>query len=466
MLLPLVSPPVIMAFALIMLFGRRGIVTNGLLDDRLHLIDAQRTNIYGMHGIVLAQMLTYGPVAFVVLHSVLAELDTRIEEAAENLGASRWQVFYRVALPMSFPGLFRAGLLTFASCLQDFGNPRVIGGEITMIAGVMYDQMISFQNPNVAAVLGMILLLPSIVAFVVGSIHLARRTYASAEPGGLRYVQETPSWSRRAFESACMAYSLLVLFLYATIVMGSFVKVWGYDHTLTLSHYLGVTSAEASYMEVEPTPVLPLLFQSVKTMAIAGVVGGFFAVVAGYVLQRTKSVLSDLGGYVIMLTVALPGVVFGIGYILTFNAPFGNPSLALTGTLWIIVLLIIFTRMYGGVLPTQGVLQKVDESMEEAAVSLGASGMYAFRRVVFPALRRPWLLGSLYIFVSGLVALSGVIFLQSARHKLISIEIFLNASGGRFGLACVQSTYLIVIVLASQALIRYLETRREMLPAP
>jgi iron(III) transport system permease protein len=461
MLLPLVSPPVIMAFALIMLFGRRGIITNGLLDRTLHLINAEHLNIYGMHGIVLAQLLTYGPMAFVVLHSVLAQLDTRIEEAAENLGATRWDIFWKVTLPMSAPGLFQAALLTFASCLQDFGNPRVIGGDVTMIAGVMYDEIIGFQNTSTASVLGVILLVPSLITYLIGSWLLARKTYASKEPGGLQYIPETPKRYQTLFNFACFAYSFFVLSLYVTIVWGSFTKVWGQDGTLTLAHYLGVQSSDTTYMEAEPTNVPLLLLSSVRTMAIAGIIGGLLAVIAGYIFERRKDILANMANYVILLTVALPGVVFGIGYILTYNSPFGKPELQLTGTMWIIILLIIFTRMYGGVMPTQAVLQKVDETVEEAAVSLGASRFYAFRRVVFPALRKPWLLGSLFIFVSGLVALSGVIFLQSPNQKLISIEIYLNAAGGRFGLACVQSTYLIIVILLSQLLINYIDKKMD-----
>jgi iron(III) transport system permease protein len=237
--------------------------------------------------------------------------------------------------------------------------------------------------------------------------------------------------------------------------------VWGQDGTLTLAHYLGVQSSDTTYMEAEPTNVPLLLLSSVRTMAIAGIIGGLLAVIAGYIFERRKDILANMANYVILLTVALPGVVFGIGYILTYNSPFGKPELQLTGTMWIIILLIIFTRMYGGVMPTQAVLQKVDETVEEAAVSLGASRFYAFRKVVFPALRKPWLLGSLFIFVSGLVALSGVIFLQSPNQKLISIEIYLNAAGGRFGLACVQSTYLIIVILLSQLLINYIDKKMD-----
>jgi len=461
MLLPLVSPPVIMAFALIMLFGRRGIITSGLLDKTLHLMNADVVNIYGMHGIVLAQMLTYGPMAFVVLHSVLAQLDTRVEEAAENLGASRWTTFWRVTLPMSFPGLFQAALLTFALCLQDFGNPRVIGGEVTMIAGVMYDQMVAFQNASVASVLGTILLIPSVLAYAIGNLVLARRTYASKEPVGMQYVAETPRGARIALGASCLAYSVFVLVMYATIVWGSFVKVWGQDNSLTLDYYTVRGISEASVLEADVGSMLglPLILQSVKVMGIAGLIGGMLAVVTGYVLERMRGRAANLAGYLIMLTVALPGVVFGIGYILSFNAPLGIRELSLIGTVWIVVLLVVFTRLYGGVMPTQAVLQKVDEATEEAAMSLGASRLYTFRRVVFPALRRPWLLGTLYIFVSGLVALGGVVFLTSAKVRLASVQIYILAEQGKYGLACSQTTYLIIVVLVVQSIIWLMERR-------
>jgi iron(III) transport system permease protein len=463
MLLPLVSPPVIMSFALIMLFGRRGIITNGLLEGVLHLVNADTFNIYGMHGIVLAQMLTYGPIAFVVLHSVLAQMDTRIEEAAKTLGASRWYTFRKVTLPMSYPGLFRAALLVFALCMQDFGNPRIIGGQISMIAGVMYDQMIGFQNTGIAAVLGTILLLPSIAAFVVGNIMLSRKTFASSEQPGVLYIDETPKATRTMFEIGCSIFSLLVLVLYLTIVWGSFVKVWGHDATLTLDYYTATGMTDASFLEADVGSRLglPLVLGSVKIMGIAALIGGLLAVVTGYVLVRRKGVLAKLVTYLILLSVALPGVVFGIGYILTFNAPFGVSELALTGTMWIIIFLIIFTRMYGGVLPTQAVLQKVDVSVEEAAISLGATQWYAFRRVIFPVLRRPWLLGTLYIFTSGLAALGGVIFLTSAKNDLASVRIYLLAEQGKFGLACSHATYLIVVVLLAQLLIRFIERKSE-----
>jgi iron(III) transport system permease protein len=460
-LLPLVSPPVIMAFALVLLFGRRGLITKVLLEDTLHLINAQSFNLYGMHGIILSQIFTFLPVAFVILHSMLANLDTRVEEAAENLGASRWYTFRRVILPMSSPGLFQSMLVVFILAMQDFGNPRIIGSEYTMVAGVMYDQMIGFQNSNMASVLGVMLLIPSICAYFVGNFWLSKKSFVSKEPTGISYIKETPKVTRRALEVFCFLISTSILLLYVTIISGSFVSVWGVDNTLTLKYYTPAGVSGASFMErdVGGNFGLPLALDSIKMMGFAAVVGGFLAIVAAYVIERRKVTLSKVTGLFVLIPGALPGVVFGIGYIIAFNAPFGQASLALTGTSWIIILLILFTRMYGGFLSTSSVLQKTDYSVEEAAISLGASRFYTFRRVVFPVLKRPWLLGTLFIFVSGLCALGGVIFLISARHQLVSVAIYLFTEQGKFGIACALSTYLIVIVLIVMGLMRFIEKR-------
>jgi iron(III) transport system permease protein len=111
-LLPLVAPPVLVATATLMLFGRRGLVTHTLLDRNLGLIDADSTNLYGFGGVVLAQILSFLPAALIVIDNVLRRHDGRAEEAAVSLGASRAQVFWHVTVPLAWPGLKRALVLT------------------------------------------------------------------------------------------------------------------------------------------------------------------------------------------------------------------------------------------------------------------------------------------------------------------------------------------------------------------
>jgi iron(III) transport system permease protein len=233
------------------------------------------------------------------------------------------------------------------------------------------------------------------------------------------------------------------------------------DNTLTLKYYIPSTilGADSSVLEASSSEGLPLIFKSIKVIGFAALIGGLFAVVVGYVVVRLRGILSKILGYVVFMPSALPGVVFAIGYILAFNAPFGETALALTGTIWILIFIIVFTKIVAGVLATQSVLQKADVSVEEAAISLGASRLYTFRRVIFPVLRKPWLLGSLYVFVSGLVSLSRTIFLVTPEYPLAAPAICLNAVEGKYGIACVLSTYLIVVVLIAMIFIRFVEKR-------
>ena len=122
-LTPLISPPVMIAIAAILLFGRQGAFTKGFLDNTLGWIDADVSNLYGEPGVVIAQIFSFLPAAFIIMDNVLSKHDGRVEEAAASMGASPWQVFTRITLPLSMPGLKRTVILVFILAMTDFGNP-------------------------------------------------------------------------------------------------------------------------------------------------------------------------------------------------------------------------------------------------------------------------------------------------------------------------------------------------------
>src|SRR5262249_34400356 len=157
-----VSPPVIISFALVLLFGRHGLITRGLLQDQLGLVSAEQFNIYGLHGLVLAQVLSFVPPAFIVLDNALARHDGRLEEAAATQGAGPWQVFRHVTLPLSRPGLLRAFILVFILAMTDFGNPEVIGANFPLLAEIIYDEIVGFQNFPLAAALCVWMIVPAL----------------------------------------------------------------------------------------------------------------------------------------------------------------------------------------------------------------------------------------------------------------------------------------------------------------
>ena len=195
-LVPLVSPPVVIATAAILLFGRNGAVTKGLLQDQLGWIDADVTNLYGWGGVILAQVLSQVPAAFIILDNVLSKHDGRLEEAAASQGASVWQVFLHVTLPMTQPGLVRSVILVFMLTMTDFGNPLVIGRDIPVLAGILYDEMTGFQNTSLAAALAVWMIVPALVVYVAVE-RLGRRKRFSSAVGTRTRIAGPGTRSRR-----------------------------------------------------------------------------------------------------------------------------------------------------------------------------------------------------------------------------------------------------------------------------
>ena len=213
----------------------------------------------------------------------------------------------------------------------------------------------------------------------------------------------------------------------------------------------------AGYVPSETGP--EMLWQSVRVAVLAAPLGGILAVALAYLVERVRPLGGNILGFVAMLPAILPGVILGVGYVVAFNLPFGSKSLALTGTMWILVLNIAFANVFIGYLAGRALLQRYDPAIDEAAESLGASLWQRFAWVTLPFLRHALLLGMLYVFVHGLTTLSAVIFLVSPAHKLASVLIFGAAEGGRYGLASATSVYILLIVAVAMIAISRIERR-------
>ncbi len=450
-LVPLVSPPVVIATAAILLFGRNGAVTKGLLHDQLGLIDADKTNLYGWSGVILAQILGHLPAAFILLDNVLSKHDGRIEEAAASQGASAWQVFTQVTLPMAQPGIVRSLILVFMLIMTDFGNPLVIGKDISVLAGILYDEMTGFQNTRLAAAMAVSMIVPALSIYLLVERLGRRKRYASAF--GAPAELPVPPMIRAMLTIVAWSVVGVMVMLYGAIIFASLVKIWRVDHTFTLAWY---TSAGIAGF-ISGQQGVSVVLESVKIAAIAAPFGGMLAVALAYLIERIRAPGGNVLGFIALLPAILPGVILGVGYVVAFNLPFGIKSLALTGTMWILVINILFANVFIGYLAGRAVLQRYDSSIDEAAESLGASLWQRFTRVTLPIMRHALMLGTLYVFVHGLTTLSAVIFLVSPAHRLASEAIFDAADKGYYGVASALSVTILAIALAVMATIHLTE---------
>lgn len=458
-LLPLVAPPVLIATATLMLFGRRGLITHSLVDQTLGLIDADVTNLYGFFGVIVAQTLSFVPAATIVLDNVLRKQDGRIEEAAAGLGAGRWTIFREVTLPLAWPGIKRALVLAFILSLTDFGNPLVLGRDTPVIAGILYDEMTAFRNTPLAAALCVWLLMPSLLLFLVLETIGRRRRYATAE--GTRPELPLPLSWRITLTGIAGVVTFLVVAIYATMALGSVTRVWGVDWQLTLGHFLGgLDTGLGRTSEAD----LSVVWQTVEIAGIAGPLGGLLGILVAYVVDRVKPPGANLIAFLALTPAILPGIIFGIGYIVAFNLPFGIKALSLTGTGAILVLNILFSNLFVGVLAGRAALQRLDVAVDEAAESLGAGLATRFLQVTLPMLRTAFMLGTLYVFVDGLTTLSSIIFLVSGDHKLASVAIYNHATSGEYGLAAAKSVVLLAFASTAMILIWLYERRSLRIP--
>lgn len=430
-LLPLISPPFLVSLAFILLFGRSGVVARAL---------GLEWSIYGFAGIVVAQVFTFLPRAYILLADVLGNIDTSLEEAAENLGAGPLTTLGRVTLALARPGLASAALVVFILCVTDFANPLLIGGRYNVLATEIYTQVIGMSNLASAAVLSVTLLVPCLAAYLANLYWVGRRSYVTTRVGTRRAVRPTPVALRCTLSLVTGAIASAIAIIYALIPLGSFVRLWGSDWSLSLRHYAFASTAEGGW------PV----WNSLQLALAAGVTGTAVALVAAYLVERTRPPGARAIEFIGRLPAALPGTVVGVGYILAFNAP----PLSLTGTFAIVVASVVFWKFPVALLAGLGSLKQIDRAVEEAAISLGASAPWTFARVIFPLLTGTGISIFVYFFVNGLVTVSAVIFLTYPGFNLGSVAILAQVENGYPGVACALGTLILAIAIAAVLLLR------------
>ncbi|HEY7649405.1 MAG TPA: ABC transporter permease subunit [Methylomirabilota bacterium] len=429
-LLPLISPPFLVSLAFILLLGRNGVVTRWL---------GLEWSIYGFHGIVVAQVFTFLPQAYLLIANVLGNIDTALEEAAENLGAGPLTTLRRVTLSLARPGLASASLIVFILCMTDFGNPILVGGRYNVLATEIYSEVIGMNNFAAAATMSVVLIVPCLAAYLLNTFWVGTRSYVTVTAASRSALRPTPPATRWPLTVVVAGVSLLIAVIYGLIPLGSFVRLWGSDWSLSLSHYAFASSAEGAW------PV----WNSVKLAIVSGVVGTVLALVTAYLIERKRGLLGRPATRFIealsLLPAALPGTVMGVGYILAFNVP----PLELTGTLFILMSSVVFWKFPVAVLAGINALKQIDPSIEEAAVSLGAGPLRTFTRVVLPLLTGTAFSMFVYFFINGMVTVSAVIFLIYPGFNLASVAILNQVENGYPGVACALGTIILVIVIGS-----------------
>jgi len=452
-MLPLFAPSMAYGIGLVYLFGRKGLVTTGFLgylESVFGFPMGYDIQLYGMTGIILGEVLYCFPQALMILVVAANLADARLYEASLVLRATPLRTFFTVTLPGVKYGLLSAVFVCFSLVFTDFGVPKVVGGNFNVLATDIYKQVIGQQNFVMGSTISILLLTPTVLAFILDRIIQHRQSVAF----GSRAVPLQPKpnrWRDTAAFIYCLTIAVAIIIVIGTVGVAALVNIWPYKLDLTLRHFNFTGMGGGGYAA---------FWNSLKMAGLTAVFGAVFTFMCAYLIEKTKelTLLRSLMYFLSMLPMALPGMVIGLAYIFFFNPlewkigsffTIPNPLASLYGTMAILVLSNIAHFFTVSFLSATTALKQLDGEIEAVSASMGVPFWLTFWRVTVPLCMPAILEIAMYYFVNSMVTVSAVIFLYSPELKLASVAIVNMDDAGDTAAAAAMS---VLVILSSVAM--------------
>lgn len=443
--LPLVLPSFVGAYAIVLLLGRSGIVTLWLQQFGVGF-----GSIYGKGGIVLVYVLTLYPYVLLPAIAAFKAVDVSMEEAAQGLGSSPARTVRTVILPIVLPAILAGALLVFIETLENFGVPFVLAEDLPIFSVEAFKLFIgeTAPNPASAGVLATLLILTTAFVLLVQRRFLASRRFATntrqvppvlPAGGGLRLLATVYCW----------LIVLLALVPFFAIVVLSFLEFRGpvLHPNFSLENFAVLFGRE-----------LRPLGNTLMFATGAAIGTTLIGVPVGYVVTRWRSGVATLLDVIATLPFAVAGTVLAIGFVVSFN----SGLLILTGGPLILVLAYTVRKVPFAVRSASAIVHQIDQSLEEASISLGRSPLQTFLRVVVPLMLGGVASGVVLTWVTVASELSATVVLYSGQWRTMTVVMFQALEGGGAGVATAAATSLILVTIVPIALLYGMVKRYEL----
>ena len=452
---PLVMPPFVGAVAMQLIYGRNGTINLLMMDwfgFRIPFME-------GLNGVIFVEALHYFPFILLNLSASLANIDSAMEESAQNLGAHGFTLFSRIVFPLALPGYVAGAALVFVKVFDDLATPLLLNVS-NMLAPQAYLKITSVGiSDPMGYVISVIMVVCSVGGMALSSLFLRGRDFSTQQRGGGGLSQRE---LRRGGRIAAAAFVMIVVALALSPHIGIFLlsvgTVWSYailPDAYTFAHY------ETIYREAGP-----LISNTVLYCGLAGLVDVALGATVAYIVLRTRLPGRRLVEQVAMSAVAIPGLVLGIGLLRTYydvTLPFSGESLA---TFWVMLVIAYSVRRLPYALSAAtAALRQVHLSLEEAAESLGAGKFTTLTRVVVPLMTGGLLAGFVTSFATAAVELSATLMLvaKSADAPLAyGIYVYMQSAAGRGPGAALGVIAVVVVAIATFVSYRIAEHERSL----
>ncbi len=463
-LMPLFAPTMMHGIALVYLFGRKGVITTGFFEKIPWL--ATDIGLYGATGIIIAEVLYIFPQVFLVLNIALSTTDYRLYEAADMLGTSELRKFFTITLPNIKYGLISSFIIAFILSFTDFGAPKVVGGNYTVLATDIYIKVVGQNNMSMGAVVGIILLIPSVIAFFIDQ-KVQKKQGIVFNAKSKEYVAKKKKIRDIFYYIYLSIICLMIIAVFITIFVSAFSKLWPYDLSFSLKNFIFY----------DYNGGVGIFFRnSVILATLSGIAGTLMTFMSAYLIEKKekKDFKDKIIYFLSLIPLALPGMVIGISFIFFFNKTsfqipllnieIINPFNGIYKTIWIMVLANVIHFFSISFLTANTALKKLDKEFERVSLSMGIPWYKTFYNVTFPMCLDAILEIFFYYFVNSMVTISALVFLYTSNLGLLAISVINLDDTGEIAKASAMSIVIlmtnIVIKLIYQIILKILEKRK------
>jgi len=428
----MMSPPFIGAYSWILLLGNNGLINRWFKDLGLEV-----PSIYGFAGIVLVLTLQLVPLIFTYLMGAWRTIDVSLLEAAESMGVTGWQRALKVITPLLLPTILGGSLLVFVRAFADFGTPMLIGQGFRTIPVLIYSSFVGevSVDRSFAAAVAVIVIAVTLGVFLVQKFIVDRRTFSMT---AMRPIEPSRLSGWKGWGVYAYVYGFLVLALAPLVV----VVVSSFRNTLYGQFVDGFSFR--NYLTAQ-RDIIRYITNTFSIGLTALVLLVIVAVLVSYLTVRRKGALTGALDTMTMVPYVVPGLIIGIALITAFS----QPPLVLTGTFTVMVLALAIRRLPYSVRSTTALMYQFSPSIEEAAVSLGASKFRTLVQVIVPALAPGIVSGAVLSWVTIITELSTTLFLYNTSTQTLSLGIYAQVIRGQLGTAAALSTILLILTMLS-----------------
>ncbi|MDO4594705.1 MAG: ABC transporter permease subunit [Tissierellia bacterium] len=430
----IISPPFVSGLSYISLFGRRGLISYGLLG--LHI------DPYGMWGIVLMQALSDLALNVLILNGFLKNINRDIINASRSLKATTTNIIIDIIIPIIKNGIIAVFVISFFRSVSDFSTPAIIGGNFKVLALESYFEVIAKGNLNKASAMNVFILVPTLVLFLLSRNIVRNKNQEKIYNGDVNIKRSGILYYLISLFAIILIAFLIVI--YISIIIGAFSKKSAGNLIFSLDNF-----KDTKYF------IKDVSLRSIGYAVVASLVASFLGLLVSYLTAIKKIRMMKFSDLLSNLPYIIPGTFFGLGYLLAFR----SGILAMTGTFIIVILNMLFKQMPFTTRIFNASMNDIDKNVLNSIRDLGGRGIHEIKDGIVPMNLESLKISLINTFNASMTTVGSIIFLIYPQRKVLTMVMFDVINSAKYNVGSVIAFEIIILCLLFNLLVQIIFNR-------